>query len=774
MSTNVTKWLKFSVLSFSFFILKYPFAFSQIQVTNSSSAEEAKVAQTIIKRSAKNTITPVLLNHGDILEFTLRNGQKRTFQLLETDASIMRTNILDLTVEQHDGGTVMQFSCKVLIDGHEMTMQRYLPTQESFYEPYVINGMRIWFDAVQDYFEFFTLKHGWSKPRADARFAVSDALDPVAPDMAMWYPNDRHYINVKNSYLGGDVWMGPYLGGSPHDGLDINTPKGTSLFSPVSITDMDDQWLLVGFEPKPELWAIWRGIKNWPNGSVWTLSVLHLDKYLVEEHSPLIKGTHIAEAAGTGVGAEEHSHFQFMIRDDSTNTVDDRVMLQGNIVFEKENTYVISVNEVVGEVSKSSALYVRRDDRPKDFSIFMVPEKVALINNFNYEIPQIPLDPWYIFWQMFEDDKAREGIIRAQIVPVEPATSGETVYFSSDGSRSGIKTEDLWYYWSFGDGGWSNEKNPAHIYAAPGIYPVSLVVDDGENRDRFTQHITVDGEKVNFPVLSLGAQEEATFDKRKAYVTDIYGSRIPYLPHTLNFVARNTHPQPEAKIISLVNNGRGELADATIDISYEQGKNWLQIAQKNKGNEQKLIVSIDARGLSPDTYIAIVKVTSSEALNSPQSFRICLDVRSNNPESIVVIDDSDSGFYATPYFWVGGRFKRWTRGYKDFYLTNGGRNNEGEYFRFTPDLKKGRYKVSFVPETPFRECKLKVWVHHSKGDSKFSIDPNKSRTIAEFYFSEGMDGFVQVTASGSEGEVIADAVRFEMVNNMKNSKGKID
>src|SRR5690606_11403696 len=44
---------------------------------------------TIIKRAAKNTVTPVLLNHGDVLEFTLRNGHKRTLKLLETDAVIM-------------------------------------------------------------------------------------------------------------------------------------------------------------------------------------------------------------------------------------------------------------------------------------------------------------------------------------------------------------------------------------------------------------------------------------------------------------------------------------------------------------------------------------------------------------------------------------------------------------------------------------------------------------------------------------------------------------
>lgn len=768
--------LKIFLISFTFFIFNCINVYSQIKESKSKDTikqglavpfnDSVTTSGTVIRRSSKNTITPVLLNRGDILEFTLRNGQKRTLKLLETDVSIMRTNVTDFDKVQKNGGTICQFSCKVLIDGHVMTMQRYLPCQESFYEPYVVNGMRIWFDAVQDYFDFFTLKHGWCKPRAHARFAVCDVTDPLAPDMAMWYPNERHFIDVADCYLGDDVWMGPYLGGSPHAGLDINTPKGTPLFTPVTITDTDDQWLLVGFEPKPYYWAAgWRAIKNWPNGSEWTLEVYHLDKYLVEDHTPLRKGTQIAEAAGTGVGAEEHSHFEFMIRDAPANRVDDRVMVLGNIISEEESAYVINVNEIIGRVLKNNALYIKRDDRPADLSIFMIPEEVAVKNNFNYEIPQITLDPWYIFWQMFEDDKARKGLIHAQIAPAAPAKTGVTVSFRSDGSRAGSKTKDLSYYWTFGDGGWSKEKDPKHIYAAPGIYPVTLYVDDGENKDRFTQHITVDGEKLNSPALSLMAPDEPSFDKRKAYVLDVYGSRIPFIPHTLHFVARKMNPRPAERIINLVNNGRSELAKAVIDINYEQGNDWLRIVQENNGNEQKLRVLIDARELVPDIYLAIVNVTSSGALNSPQSFRVCLDVRSNNPESEVVVDESDPGFYATPYFWVGSRFKRWISGYNDFYLTNGGRNKEGEYFRFTPDLKKGKYMVSFVPETPFRECKLKVWVHHSEGDSILYLDPNQSRTIGGFNFSEGMDGFVQVFAAGSEGEVIADAIRFKMVDN---------
>jgi len=738
--------------------------YSNVKLHSIENKCEREGSETVIERSSKNTITPVLLNHGDILEFTLRNGKKRTMKLLETNASIIKTNVKNFSEIQRDGGTICRFSAKVLIDGHIFNMKRYLPTQESFYEPYVINGMRIWFDAVKDYFDFFTEKHGWCEPRADARFAVSDAKDPVAPEIAKWYPSDSNYINVKDCYLGDDTWMGAYLGIEPHGGLDVNTPKGTPLFSPFDFTASDDQLLEVGFEPKPYYWAAtWKGIKKWNNGSIWTLKSLHLDKYLVENYSSINKGTQYAEAAGTGVGAEEHSHFEFMIRGDSTNSVDNSVMVKGHIVGENKNTYNIFVNGVTGEVPKNTALYIKREDRPQNYSIFMVPKNIAIENDFKYEIPQIPMDPWYLFWQMFENDKARKGLINAHITPMEPVKTGKTVSFSSEGSHSGPGSEDLSYYWTFGDGGWSNKKNPNHIYSTPGIYPVSLVVDDGKDRDRFTQHITVNGKKVNKPVLSLNSPKEPSFDRRKPFVMDTYGSKIKKIPNTLYFLARHTNPQPEAKMINLLNKGQGELEKPTINVSYQKGGNWVEIIEKNNGNQNNLTVKVDSKGLSPGTYIAKVRVATSNALNSPQKFRVCFKIPSNMPQKEVIIDDSDPGFYATPYYWVGGRFHRWTEGYKDFYLTNGGLAKDGEYFRFTPDLQEGKYRVSFLQETPFKDCELKVWIHHAKGDSLIMVKPNKSRTIGDFYFSEGKDGFVQVYASGSKGEVIADAVEFKMI-----------
>ncbi len=648
-------------------------------------------AGKVIKLAAKDTITSVLMNRGDVLEFALRNGEKRTMELLETGASVMRTNVKDFAKQQGDGGALCEFHCKVTIDGHEMNMQRYLPCQESFYEPYVVNGMRIWFDAVQDYFEPFTLTHGDCKPMTHASFAISDATDPVAPDMVMWYSNEDNFIDVANSYLGDDVWMGAYLGGAPHGGLDINMPKGTPLYAPI---DFNYQW----FFNAVSRWSNnnrWRGIYEWPNGSVWVLQAHHMTRLLVEEYTPLEKGTHYAEAAGVLSGAADHSHFVFLVDD-------------------------------------------------------------------------VLMDPWYLFWQMFQDSKASKGLIHAQIAPVGPAKTGQPVSFRSDGSRSGPGIDDLSYYWTFGDGGWSSEANPVHTYAAPGIYPASLVVDDGEGRHRFTQHITIDGAESSVPVLSLTAPDEISFRERPAYVMDVYGCEVAHIPHTLNYVARQTRPKPDAKTINLMNIGDAELAPAAVEISYDKGSNWALVDHKGEANRQQLSVSVDATGLDDGIYTAIVNVVCPGASNSPQGFRISLEVRSEQPEDEVIIDDSDPGFYATPYFWVGSRFRRWVYGYKDFCLTNGSRAKVGEFVRFTPDLKAGEYTISFVPETPFQEkTRFQVRIHHANGDSIIWVEPTLSRTIGKFSFAEGMDGFVQILAEGAKGEILADAIKFARIGPAK-------
>ena len=101
----------------------------------------------IIARTAQETLTPVELNRGDELQFTLRDGETRTLALEATSARILLTNLPEPGKAFHEGQTVYEMTCRVRIDGQPMEMRRFIPVQEALYEPYIVNGLRVWFDG---------------------------------------------------------------------------------------------------------------------------------------------------------------------------------------------------------------------------------------------------------------------------------------------------------------------------------------------------------------------------------------------------------------------------------------------------------------------------------------------------------------------------------------------------------------------------------------------------------------------------------------------------
>jgi PKD repeat protein len=341
--------------------------------------------------------------------------------------------------------------------------------------------------------------------------------------------------------------------------------------------------------------------------------------------------------------------------------------------------------------------------------------------------------------------------------------------FSPQGSRTDGTVSDRSYYWTFGDGGWATGAQPEHTFAGPGVYPVTLVVDDGADRAFCTQHITVNGERVASPILALSAPDEISFRLRPVLAADVYGQVQRRLPHTLEFVARDTRRLPRPKAIRLDNLG-GETLPQISDTSIKHavGHGWIKVVESGTGNAQSLSVEVDATGLDVGEYSAIVSVCCPEAINSPQGFRVSLRVEESRPATEATINDRDDGCHATPYFWVGHRFCRCPRdkrGYQGFYLTNGGQAVPGEFVRFTPDLCSGKYVVELSEETPYRAgTEFNVRVRHRGGDSVVRISPSRSRRVGTFDFEEGTDGFVEILAEGSKGLVIADAVRFRRVD----------
>ena len=68
------------------------------QVAAGIVADAVKFVPTVvqvIRRKAKDTITPVTLNYGDVLEFRLLNGQIRKIKLVSTSAEVVSSNNKD-------------------------------------------------------------------------------------------------------------------------------------------------------------------------------------------------------------------------------------------------------------------------------------------------------------------------------------------------------------------------------------------------------------------------------------------------------------------------------------------------------------------------------------------------------------------------------------------------------------------------------------------------------------------------------------------------------
>lgn len=649
----------------------------------------------IIERQARETLTALEMNRGDELRFTLKNGEVRSFVLEDCSARVLLTNLRDTRVEEKGGGTMLQMDCRVRVDGQPMQMRRYVCAQESFYEPYVVNGLRIWFDAVADLFYLIEEHHGPCRPEQHARFAFQDATLSICPERVhLWCPREKPLIDAHDCYNGDDCWLGPYRGASAHGGLDINHRAGTPLFAPI---DLDDQYyynsVASGYVNNR-----WRGVRRWPDGSVWTLQVAHIIELTVPEHTPLKAGGQFAKGAGVWVGDHQHSHFIF---------------------------------QVTGQGGECR------------------------------------LDPWIIFRQAFEDLKDERGDLRARMAPVAPARTGEAVKFSPAGSRPGPGGGELAYFWTFGDGGASNQAEPQYIFTDAGIYPVTLTVEDGVGRAACTQHITVNGESMEVLGLALDECQDPSFRVRLEEVMDVYGAP-PLAPRTLRYTARPSRPTPEPIEIDFSCDGDAD----RLQFAASEPIDWLQIALEDRGVGGVLSVSVDATDLAPGRYSTAVRVVSPEDVNSPEAFRVELIVPESPPSTDVVIRVGDPGFYATPYFWLAPPFHNWPSGCSERWLTNGGRQSPAHFCRFTPDLAAGTYEVSLADETPFERVaafrregpmRFAVRVRHAGGDSRVWVEPLKSRRIGIFPFEEGTDGYVEIRAGDSAGQVLVDAVRFRRI-----------
>ncbi len=664
---------------------------------------------------AHETLTPVELNVDDSVRFTLLNGETRTLTLKGTEVGILE-NVPTLE------GLVYTFTVHVTVDGHPLALRRYAPTQESFYEPVVVNGMRIWPDMVLKLFDHVPMRYPHmgnrrQRPWKDARFALQDATLPICPEpLHPWYDNQEGVIPVGRCYHGGDVWMGPFGWGACHGGLDICHKRGDVLYAPFSV---DDQWYFNSLRKKDNN-NRWRGIRRWPDGALWAIQTHHLIDLKVDEHTPVKKGTPYATTAGVAVGWYDHTHFEFKVASERGGKIPD--FDQGPLV----------------------------DD----------PSGAPTGCRGQPEVHH--LDPWILFWQIFKQQKADAGRPDVDIAPFSPVQTGASVPFAAVVPPVVSTNAAAWRFnWAFGDGSRAEGASVRHAFMKPGIYPVTLTLERGETRLSATQHITVDGAAMARPALAF-ASEDLAFHPQPVGLLDAYGRKVERIPFAPRFIGDHSRTNyRDGCAVQLVNRGGGVLpAVAVGDIVYTGPAmpKWLTAEVTGAPGEQTLVLRTMSRGIHRGTWRADVTLrvpgAQEETVVLPVSYTVMNLVAQKGRFSM---DDDKPGVFLTPGFWVGHRLIG--RHGLD-YRTNGGRSEKGQFVRFEPRLAAGTWKIVVPLRTPSAPG-VRYWVRVvcADGERRVSVEPLRNPVVGTFDF-DFCEGFVEILAEDSVGLVAVNMLEF--------------
>ncbi len=653
----------------------------------------------------KSTLSAAELDHGDSMTVILQDRREIKIELLDSQSRVLFTTLESTRKGVAGGGSIYEMTCRLRVDGQEMSMVRYVPVQQSFYEPYVIGGLRIWFDGLKSVGDWFNETHGECLPKKAARFAFQDATLSISPEpLHNWVPIASRRIDVKDCYAGDDTWMGPYFGADLHGGLDINMPGTTPLWAPI---DLDDHYYF-NSRAKGDNNNRWRGVRNWDNGDIWHLQTHHMVDLLVPEHQPMRRGQLYSYSGAVRAGITTHSHFIFKLKHPDGEWCD--------------------------------------------------------------------LDAWILFWQTFQQNSERSGEIRAHIAPVAKASTGEKIVFRSDGSRAGVwGSGKLDFWWEFGDGHTSRSENPIHRFSRCGVYPVTLTVSDGTDRDVFTQHVVVSGEDRPLKRLAFSYQVKDvsgthTFATRPASKSRAYGDPVS-IGNSIGFY---NAPFTEKSLIATPKNfswaAGGNLPQ--IDVEYVHGNDWLTITPVIDQDrlEIKILPKINKMVSRRSVWEAYLMIDHEDAIDGPQEVRVFVDFTNDPPATRVVVDESDPSSEMSDFFWTAPEFRApWSRGHLGkFYVQQAG--TPGEFVRYRPTLEGGRYRVELYGppfENPVilrQTRRFQVAVSGADGTEVVSVEPTKSLLVGEFAFAAGREGFVEIRSGNGEGLIVVDALSFTKID----------
>ena len=680
-----------------------PAFFAEASAAGPSAGSESFAGRSgeTIELAAKPTVTPVELNFGDTLKFTLLDGRTRTIRVVDTSARIVETPVVE--------GHVFMFDVTLEVDGHKVKVDRYTGTQQAFYEPLVVNGVRIWTDMALSVFNTIPMRYPGEgnlrqRPWKDVRLALQDATIEDCPvKLSKWFDYVHPSIYIGDCYHGSDCWMGSFGEGATHGGLDVNQRKGDPLYAPL---DFDGggyfNSLAMGDNNNR-----WRGWRKWPDGSIWAFQVHHVITQRVERGENIRQGMHLFDGAGVWVGGVNHNHYELKIAN--------------------------------GRMPDWSAGSLSNEDGPGRRALETGQPEVY------------HLDPWIYFRQIFRNEREKTGYVYPEMSPVGPAKTGEAVEFSlAKGGSSSV-------YWDFGDGAFARGAAVSHRYAKRGIYAARAVVarPDG-TMDEVVRHLTVDGPPVSAP-SPVVESDDCRFDRWKAGMQYPFGFHaVDCRPGAIVFEAAGAPHVAgvESRTLRIVNAGAGKMPPVAAELPSACG--WLGL----KATADELTLTVDPSKAAFGTNETVVVLRCEGSLNGDVEIPVRLHkARGGAAGGSFVMDIDSCGFHATPGFWCSQRLY----GSKRRYLSSGFRPEADAFARFTPGpMEEGTYRVRVCPDTPWAlGSSCAVNVKGAEGVRRVRFDPMKSWTIGDFRFASGSGNYVEFLAKDCVGSVVVNSLSFE-------------
>ncbi len=659
----------------------------------------------------KNTLTIVELDHNDEIAYELRCGRVVHLKIIDSNVDVIFSTI-DLPAEgKFNDISVFKMECTLLVNGQEMTMVRYVPVQESFYEPYNVNGLRIWFDALKSLDEVYNENHGDCLPGKQVRLALHDADIPICPEeITAWCNLPDNFLDIKLAYNGENAWLGTYFGTDLHGGLDINMPSNSPLWAPISI---DYNYTFNSFAAGQGN-NRWRAYKYWENGDTWILQTHHHNELIIPEFKESERGTKYAYTAGTSVDEHPHTHFIFKVKQPGKQEyfIDPWIIFWQILENNKIKSGAIKARiKTVAPGKTGASVYFDASESSSGLGS-ITPKYHWSFGDGGYSIARTPRHIYQkpgIYPVTLTVFNGLDYASTTQHVIIDGTPTNLPEFKAVQENNISFFKRRPWEMDAYG-----------HTNGLP-LNTISFTLPHYSKNEIDPQEIIIEVVSSDFMI------EEGSSNRIE--VNYIHGKEW-------------------------------------LDVEVLKKSNADSIFIKLSPKIENLIKEVG----KSEAYLVI---HNEGVINSPYLLKTEVSFERYNRENTIIIDNEDKGCVKSNYFWVTKKQNApygltWNHCVGESFLMSSG-DSDDDFIRYIPKISEGRYQVSLhsplYKHEKYREHAGGFHLHISSRDGVETkwINPSESTFIGEFDFNT-CEGYVEITSKGADGLIIADAIIFEKIN----------